>query len=186
MRGVFFDRMSAPATTLAAAEKIVTAIPYLGTPDPDGYVRCHEVVRVVHAVLRDKRLRVADGFYNENCAHSWIVAENGWVLDVYAIERLPQVQVVDERSHAKKSYVEDQRMFKTMRKQGPALNYPDPDLALVRRLVRATEENLKRGRTGEEDDERRRRLKSKIDKVFKIDEVRKRRPVLVRARGKPR
>jgi hypothetical protein len=103
----------------------------------------------VKALLRDPALRVVDGYYNENCAHSWLRHKNGWVLDVYAIERLPQVQVVDEQWHVKQSYVAKKRVFADVQAhEGGPKGYPRPSLAYVRRLVRATLENLRHGRDG--------------------------------------
>src|SRR5579885_2256843 len=134
MRSIYYDADSGPAQTLAAAERIVAAIPQHleGSPDPRGVLRCHEVTRVVKALLRDPALRVVDGYYNENCAHSWLRHKNGWILDVYAIERLPQVQLVDEQQHVKQSYIAKRRVFEDLQAhEGGPKGYPRPSLAYV-------------------------------------------------------
>lgn len=62
--------------------------------------RCHELTRVVAKILH---LDFVDGVYGA-VDHSWILIpdiRNGWIssviLDVYAVGRLPMVQLVDPR-----------------------------------------------------------------------------------------
>lgn len=64
----------------------------IGTPDP---LRCHEVARAVGEMLE---LQVQDGWYG-NVDHTWLWVRNdrdhrGAILDVYAVGRLPMVQLV--------------------------------------------------------------------------------------------
>jgi len=61
----------------------------------------------------------------------------------------PQVQVVDERRHDKQSYVEDRTVFRLVQEQNGSRRrgYPEPSLAFVRRLVKATLGNLKQGKS---------------------------------------
>lgn len=71
---------------------------------PDGEdLRCHEVARAVGSVLS---LRVVDGKFGP-VEHSWcsLVDMTGsvsqqFILDVYAVGRLPVVQLLDATSHA--------------------------------------------------------------------------------------
>lgn len=69
------------------------------TVEPDHSIRelrCHELVRAVGGILG---LVPVDGTYGA-VEHSWLVPrkEQGWLLDVYAVGRLPQVQLVDTTS----------------------------------------------------------------------------------------
>ncbi len=57
-------------------------------------LRCHEVARAVARVLELPGEFVRDGYYELGCQHSWIVLPSGHVLDVYAVGRLPPVQLV--------------------------------------------------------------------------------------------
>lgn len=74
---------------LHRAESMVAAI-----PDEEG-LRCHEVAR---AVGRSLGLKVVDGKYGP-VDHSWILIERPmrrpFILDPYAVGRLPVVQLVD-------------------------------------------------------------------------------------------
>lgn len=63
-------------------------------------IRCHELARAVGRLLD---LRHEDGIYSANASdggvdHSWLLVPNSWggvsILDVYAVGRLPQVQLV--------------------------------------------------------------------------------------------
>ena len=97
------------ATTLAMladAERAVAAI-----PDSLGEVRCHEVARAVAGYLFHRKhigraLMAVDGTYGSpgglRHEHSWIeVWPSGsprgplFIIDPYAVGRLPQVQLVD-------------------------------------------------------------------------------------------
>lgn len=63
----------------------------------DRYIRCHEVARAVYEILDLKSLdgpKVEDGKYG-SVEHSWIRFDRKTVLDVYAIGRLPMVQLVE-------------------------------------------------------------------------------------------
>jgi len=81
----------------------------------DRWIRCHEVARIVHELLKPKwETTVVDGRYGTKLRgsgvdHSWLVysespewatrnsvtgAEDRFILDVYAIARLPMVQLV--------------------------------------------------------------------------------------------
>lgn len=84
------------------AGQIVEAI-----PDVLG-LRCHEVSRIVHGVLGHPRVDVLDGKYGPSYAlklgpqidHSWLTILSVspvkmFILDVYAIGRLPMVQLID-------------------------------------------------------------------------------------------
>jgi hypothetical protein len=72
--------------------------------DPAG-VRCHELARAVATCLirRDpaweQYIKVIDGTY-DHVDHSWIYLlwGSGYVLDVYTVGRLPQVQLVQSHS----------------------------------------------------------------------------------------
>lgn len=69
--------------------------------DPEGEVRCHELVRAVAIILGwDAKKRVADGWYGM-VEHSWLWTQDREkysappnILDVYAVGRLPQVQLI--------------------------------------------------------------------------------------------
>lgn len=78
---------------LRRAEALVAAV-----DDPSGDVRCHELARAVGRILD---LPVEDGAYGA-CDHSWLVIRpdmfaSPCILDVYAVGRLPIVQLVDAR-----------------------------------------------------------------------------------------
>jgi hypothetical protein len=63
-------------------------------PEEQAKVRCHELARAVGRVLG---LEVQDGRYGA-CDHSWCWTAprpRGHVLEVYAIARVPMVQLVD-------------------------------------------------------------------------------------------
>lgn len=80
---------------LEQAESIVARI----REDPD--LRCHEVARIVSVLLAVGE--VQDGLYLASpkgvpAEHSWILLDHPMadhVLDVYAVGRLPMVQLVD-------------------------------------------------------------------------------------------
>lgn len=72
---------------LDAAQLIVRDIP----DDPKWNLRCHEVARVVGKLLH---LQVVDGKYGA-IEHSWCVTPDLHILDVYAVGRMPQVQLAD-------------------------------------------------------------------------------------------
>lgn len=108
------------------AQRIVVAI-----PDQNLELRCHEVARVVRDVLRHPRFGVVDGVYvgdGPGVDHSWLVASGATrmarlaILDVYAVGRLPQVQLVA-----------GDMGLASMYRAGPARS--DIDDALVERLV---------------------------------------------------
>jgi hypothetical protein len=83
---------------LEEATSLVEAVPQRKT-----VIRCHELARAVWAVLRReyRGLRVVDGKYG-SVEHSWLALRNYGdlvpghhvYLDVYAVGRLPQVQLV--------------------------------------------------------------------------------------------
>lgn len=103
-------------------------------------LRCHELARAVARFLRLPRACVQDGYYGF-VEHSWIwvpgppddplTRRAGWphILDVYAVGRLPQVQLVCGDSpalpHVGWSYRPDR-------------DRTDVDEALVARLVSET------------------------------------------------
>lgn len=63
-------------------------------------IRCHELARAVGKLLR---LRVVDGYVVEQFGigdHSWLLTPAGNILDVYAVARLPVVQLVQQERHA--------------------------------------------------------------------------------------
>jgi hypothetical protein len=63
--------------------------------DPEG-IRCHELARAVARQLQ--RGFVVDGTY-AHVDHSWIelpISHDGYILDVYAVGRLPQVQLLQK------------------------------------------------------------------------------------------
>lgn len=71
------------------ATALVRAMPHL---DPLGReVRCHEVARVVASHLK---LPHYDGLYELGAQHSWCETPGGHVLDVYAVGRIPPVQLI--------------------------------------------------------------------------------------------
>lgn len=87
-----------PRTMMALAETVVEKL-----PDEDG-LRCHEVARVVYGVLVAKYptetgLELIDGRYRF-VDHSWLLVPGDtrhrrFILDPYAVGRLPMVQLVD-------------------------------------------------------------------------------------------
>lgn len=100
MRGFAAHKVFSAAEILAyeQARDIVAKLP----DHPD--LRCHEVARIVHAVLGVGE--VEDGKYQNNSGaslpieHSWIAIFSGKrrylrVLDTYSIGQLPVVQLVD-------------------------------------------------------------------------------------------
>lgn len=76
------------------AERVVRYIPDL----KQGWIRCHEVARIVRNCLDPNRdMLVKDGCFGI-VDHSWLVIADGdhrFILDPYAIGRLPQVQLID-------------------------------------------------------------------------------------------
>jgi hypothetical protein len=92
---------------LALAIKVIEALPdplppgtvvLSGESVPPGPWRCHEVARAV-AQLIGGELAVVDGQF-AGAQHSWIAyrepeSKHTRILDVYAVGRLPQVQLVD-------------------------------------------------------------------------------------------
>jgi hypothetical protein len=77
------------------AKRIVDVLPRL---DNGGeYVRCHELARVVAGRIAweiGKELEVVDGMYEVGAEHSWCMTPDGHILDVYAVGRMPPVQLV--------------------------------------------------------------------------------------------
>lgn len=57
-------------------------------------LRCHEVVRICYEIIAEKYplIKVVDGVFGD-VDHSWLVIERSYILDVYCIGRLPQVQL---------------------------------------------------------------------------------------------
>lgn len=95
-----------------AATRIVDMLP--DTDEDGALLRCHEVARVVHAVLRVSGARVVDGKFG-GVEHSWIRFVDGpkdYILDVYAIGSLPPVQLHEEHPWAferGKQYIEEDK-----------------------------------------------------------------------------
>lgn len=88
---------SAELDALARASRLVAKI---DARDFESVIRCHELARAVGRLLD---LRHEDGVYSANASdggvdHSWLFVPNSWggcsILDVYAVGRLPQVQLV--------------------------------------------------------------------------------------------
>lgn len=78
---------------LKTAQDLVARIPEDGSPNhPEGLLRCHEIARVVAKCLHIEQM-VEDGKYGHT-DHSWIRFPNTNILDVYAVGRLPMVQLV--------------------------------------------------------------------------------------------
>lgn len=86
---------------LAAATKMVAAVqePAVTKAFPQfRHVRCHELARAVGSLLK---LPVVDGIAlcsNGLVEHSWLLTRRGPrsnILDVYCVDRLPMVQLVD-------------------------------------------------------------------------------------------
>jgi hypothetical protein len=75
---------------LHIAMGVVNALDDHERPD---FIRCHELVRVVRPFLSE-RWRTVDGRFGA-ADHSWLQRE-GYVLDVYAVGRVPMVQLVDD------------------------------------------------------------------------------------------
>lgn len=73
---------------LALATLIVSSFPEID--DAGELIRCHEVARAVGEILQ---LEVVDGRYGM-VEHSWLELSRGRILDVYAMGRLPPVQLV--------------------------------------------------------------------------------------------
>ena len=93
-------------------------------------LRCHEVVRAVAQALEDDDVTVVDGKYGP-VEHSWLELHQNekepCILDVYAVGRLPMVQLVAV-----------DRLLPNPFRPGPVRS--DIDLALIARLVQATHE----------------------------------------------
>ncbi len=92
---VFTERM---VKIMHHAEKLVQLAPQLVPVDR---LRCHEVTRYVAYWLEQSwgtATITVDGKYGA-VEHSWMifVDEPGVILDVYAVGRLPQVQLVEAR-----------------------------------------------------------------------------------------
>jgi len=72
-------------------------------------IRCHELVRAVGNLYQ---MQVVDGHYNRT-EHSWLYTRNkprtakNYILDVYAVGRLPMVQLMDAYYY-RDVYVESQ------------------------------------------------------------------------------
>lgn len=92
-----------------AAKKVVNRIEASGgcRRGTKEWIRCHEVVRIVQGVLSPRwQLVVVDGLYGQESTpkanHSWCVLDEPstgnyvtrYILDVYAVGRLPMVQLV--------------------------------------------------------------------------------------------
>ena len=75
------------------AAEIVELIPSA----QDQLLRCHEVARVVAAMLNKPNIKVVDGRYGI-VDHSWLMLGDEYLLDVYAVGRLPMVQIRDVRT----------------------------------------------------------------------------------------
>lgn len=77
---------------LHEAQEIVSRLP----EEVDGQpVRCHEIARVVHAMLGHRHyFEVVDGKYGPY-EHTWLASRRlACILDTYAIGRFPIVQLV--------------------------------------------------------------------------------------------
>lgn len=83
-------RMGAAIESLRIADALVRKMPF---EIADERVRCHEVARVVGRCLDG--WEIADGHWGPY-EHSWLVSPSlRMILDVYAIGRLPLVQIVE-------------------------------------------------------------------------------------------
>lgn len=79
-------------------------LPHEHNPTPSSLPRCHEIVRALYPWLKpilpqDWTMHVVDGHYGA-VDHSWFAVLNpgkfnGFILDAYAVGRLPTVQIVD-------------------------------------------------------------------------------------------
>lgn len=74
---------------------------------PTEVFRCHELARAVAASLRELGflVDVVDGHIGA-VDHSWLVTQHKHILDVYAVGRLPMVQLVDPFTSACMGYRE--------------------------------------------------------------------------------
>jgi hypothetical protein len=72
-----------------------------------GYFRCHEVVRFVYRYMKKhdtslgrlmRTMRVVDGVF-AGVEHSWIELAPDIILDVYAVARVPMVQLIDAAAY---------------------------------------------------------------------------------------
>lgn len=106
---------------LSQTEKVVEQFPdtgcYEGTEE---WIRCHELVRIVAAMLSPEfQLSIIDGRYGPETItsyeHSWLIYEEPnqrsvvcyrFILDPYAVGRLPQVQLLDPHAGNHKLYRE--------------------------------------------------------------------------------
>ncbi len=96
----------------ADALRIVEPLPWR-YPKGDHF-RCHEVTRVVASILdrerkfegvcADFRKAVRDGQWASAYEHSWIELPHDKVLDVYAVGKVPQVQLVHIPLYARGGY----------------------------------------------------------------------------------
>jgi len=82
-------------TQLSLAQAFVA---HVGQPKDVDNLRCHELTRAVRICLSmlGYYADLKDGKYGA-VEHSWILLGAGVILDVYAVARLPQVQLVDCR-----------------------------------------------------------------------------------------
>jgi hypothetical protein len=77
------------------AQVIVQGMPNGWCDQHGDLLRCHEVARFVGVRLG---LAVCDGIYEIAMQHSWCVLPSRHILDVYAVGRLPPVQLVARTS----------------------------------------------------------------------------------------
>lgn len=83
-----------PLSVVADFYRATRLVNRLSAYDPTGdWVRCHELARAISPLLLTK-WEVVDGKYGP-CEHSWLMNDRGVILDVYAVARLPQVQLID-------------------------------------------------------------------------------------------
>jgi hypothetical protein len=99
--------------------------------DPEG-IRCHELARAVQRELYGRFIiQAVDGKY-ANVDHSWcyLSIASGYVLDVYAVGRLPQVQLI--------------QMHPLLKKQTELFEVGQNRTDIRRKVLEAMDEHLRR------------------------------------------
>lgn len=79
---------------MAAAKAAALVVSHIKEVE-DEKLRCHEVARIVQRILKPIfPIKLRDGSYGICIDHSWCLID-GYILDVYAVGSIPQVQLVD-------------------------------------------------------------------------------------------